>query len=357
MGFGGGGSNVTKAHTHDSTVVQDGGALAANVTQFGLTNGSILVSDGSNIQELGIGSSAEVLAVSGGTPAWITNTSNPLVKVSKTYSDIDVGTTSMDIYTLPQDAALVNVYTDITTVFDISTAVTIGDAGDDNGFTEAADWTSGTGLTDATRGAYVTTFKTMRSTSGTTDIKAYNFSTAGGTGTTFSQPTTNSAYSIGVNPAGREELAQQFNAGHVLVGEDIASASWFIEIDSGSPTGDIKAFIRQADGTEVAESSTTLDASTITGSLVEHTFDFPNTTLSVDEMITISGGSMTDGRVRCSVDNASAMTNGTLYSSDSTGSSYSELSGTQMKMDVVYAATPVTGDTQGAVDFYLQVVD
>jgi len=44
MGFSGGGSNVTKAHTHDSTVVQDGGALAANVTQFGLTNGSILVS-------------------------------------------------------------------------------------------------------------------------------------------------------------------------------------------------------------------------------------------------------------------------------------------------------------------------
>jgi len=180
MGFSGGGSNVTKAHTHDSTVVQDGGSLAANVTQFGLTNGSILYSDGSNIQELGIGSSAEVLAVSGGAPAWITNTSNPLIKVSKTYSDIDVGTTSMDIYTLPQDAALVNVYTDITTVFDISTAVTIGDAGDDNGFTEATDWTSGTGLTDATRGAYVTSFKTMRSVSGTTAIKAYNFSTVGG---------------------------------------------------------------------------------------------------------------------------------------------------------------------------------
>ena len=177
MGFSGGGSNITKAHTHDSTVVQDGGALAANVTQFGLTNGSILFSDGSNIQELGIGSSAEVLAVSGGTPAWITNTSNPLIKVSKTFSDITA--LEMDIYTLPQDAALVNVYTDITTVFDISTAVTIGDASDDNGFTQAIDWTSGTGLTDATRGAFITSFKTMRSTSGTTAIKAYNF-TAGG---------------------------------------------------------------------------------------------------------------------------------------------------------------------------------
>jgi hypothetical protein len=173
MGFSGGGSNVTKAHTHDSTVIQDGGALAANVTQFGLTNGSILVSDGSNIQELGIGSSAEVLAVSGGTPAWIANTANPLIKVSKTFSDIAAG--EMDIYTLPQDSALINVWADITTVFDISTGVTIGDAGDDNGFVEASDWTASTGLTDATRGAYVTSFKTMRSVSGTTAIKAYNF--------------------------------------------------------------------------------------------------------------------------------------------------------------------------------------
>ena len=55
MGFGGGGSNVTKSHTHDSTIVQDGGSLAANVTQFGLTNGSILYSDGVNIQELSVG--------------------------------------------------------------------------------------------------------------------------------------------------------------------------------------------------------------------------------------------------------------------------------------------------------------
>jgi len=179
MGFGGGGSNVTKAHTHDSTVVQDGGSLAANVTQFGLTSGSILYSDGSNIQELSVGAAAEVLGVSGSLPAWITNTSNPLIKVTKTYADIVAADLDMDIYTLPQDAALVNVYTDITTVFDVSTGPTIGDAGDDNGFQQATDWTSGTGLTDATRGAYVTSFKTMRSTSGTTAIKAYNFTSTG----------------------------------------------------------------------------------------------------------------------------------------------------------------------------------
>jgi len=71
MGFSGGSSNVTKAHQHDSTVVQDGGALAANATQFGLTNGSLLYSDGTNIQEIGIGASGDVLGTATGTiPTW-----------------------------------------------------------------------------------------------------------------------------------------------------------------------------------------------------------------------------------------------------------------------------------------------
>jgi len=74
MGFSGGGSNITKAHTHDSTIVQDGGSLAANVTQFGLTAGSILYSDGSNIQELSLGLATEQLAVNAGAnaPEWVT---------------------------------------------------------------------------------------------------------------------------------------------------------------------------------------------------------------------------------------------------------------------------------------------
>jgi len=176
MGFSGGGSNVTKAHTHDSTVVQDGGSLAANVTQFGLSSGSILYSDGSNIQELSVGAGGKVLAVSGSSlPEWVTPTdTSPLIKVSKTFEDITDD--EIEIYTLPAEAALVNIWTDITTVFDLSTAITIGDTGDPDGFVQATDWTAGTGLTDATRGAYVTSFKTMRNTSGTTDIKAYDFS-------------------------------------------------------------------------------------------------------------------------------------------------------------------------------------
>lgn len=72
MGFSGGGSNVTKPHSHDSNIVQDGGSLAAGVTQFGLTAGSILYSDGSNIQELGVGSALDTLTVNGAgtSPEW-----------------------------------------------------------------------------------------------------------------------------------------------------------------------------------------------------------------------------------------------------------------------------------------------
>jgi len=71
MGFSGGSSNVTKAHQHDSSVTQDGGALAANATQFGLTDGSMLVSDGTNVQELGVGASGYVLGTASGTsPTW-----------------------------------------------------------------------------------------------------------------------------------------------------------------------------------------------------------------------------------------------------------------------------------------------
>jgi len=71
MGFSGGGAGVLTNHTHDSAIPTDGGALAANATQFGLTNGSMLVSDGTNIQEIGVGASGYVLGTaSGTTPTW-----------------------------------------------------------------------------------------------------------------------------------------------------------------------------------------------------------------------------------------------------------------------------------------------
>ena len=354
MGFGGGGSNVTKAHTHDSTVVQDGGSLAANVTQFGLTNGSILYSDGSNIQELGIGSSAEVLAVSGGTPAWITNTSNPLIKVTKSYTDITA--LEMDIYTLPQDAALVNVYTDITTVFDVSTAVTIGTAGNDNGFVESADFTSGTGLTDVTRGVFVTSFKTMRSTSGTTAIKAYNFSTTGGGGTTFTQASTDGSEELDGGGGGRAQLGQRYEAGQVLIGEDVCKATFYIASPSETSTGTVNCYIREGDGTLKATSTTTIDASTLTASYDAHEFEFPTTTIAANDMIMVSfaNGDIGSAVIKVAV-NAGNIANGEEW--EEYGSVYQQKEIASLKQIITYDCTPVTGDTQGAVDFYLQVVD
>ena len=70
MGFSGGGSNVLKPHTHDGTVVQDGGSLNMdNVTQASLTAGDIVYSDGSHLQRLAIGTPAQQIQVNAGATA------------------------------------------------------------------------------------------------------------------------------------------------------------------------------------------------------------------------------------------------------------------------------------------------
>jgi len=346
MGFSGGGSNVLKPHKH-SSAVQDGSPLNMNnVTEATLTAGDIVYSDGSALQRLAIGADTTVLSVSGSTPSWSASTSNPLIKVTKTFADI--AGLEMDIYTLPQDAALVNVYTDITTVFDLSTAVTIGDAGDDNGFQQATDWTSGTGLTDATRGAYVTSFKTMRSTSGTTAIKAYNFTSSG---STFSHPSSGATEDLDPVVTGRTQLGELLQAGQILVGEDVSTVSFWIKDPIGGATGTITAYIRQNDGTLLAASTTNLDATTLTGSLVEHTFDFPATTISADDMIMLSTANM-GGNIISVGSDSSNMANGELW--QEYNGVYSQKSVGAMQMTVTYN---VTTESQGEVDFYLQVVD
>lgn len=354
MSFGGGGSGALPNHEH-TNIALDGGPLDfVNTTIASLSAGSLTYSSGAALQELTIGGAGTVLGSSGGLPAWVANTANPLIKVTKTFADIVIAGTYMDIYELPQDAAAVNIWADITTAFDISTGVTIGDAGDNNGFAEATDWTAGVGLTDATRGAYVTSFKTMRSTTGTTDIKAYNFSTAGGTGTMFEQLLTNRADTM--SAAARQEYAQQFNAGHVLVDENIGRASFWLNVNSGTPTGDITCYIRESDGTLVQTSSTTLDASTVTGSYVEYTFEFPNTLLEVTNMITIACTNVIGGVIAIQ-GQETEMTNGKLYDTTTTGSNYVQQVARELKMTVEYDLSAVTTDTQGVVDFYLQVVD
>jgi len=70
MSFGGGGGGVLTDHTHDPAIPLNGGSLAANATSFSLANQSLLVSDGTNIQELGIGSEGDNLTSIGGTLSW-----------------------------------------------------------------------------------------------------------------------------------------------------------------------------------------------------------------------------------------------------------------------------------------------
>jgi len=351
MSFGGGGSGALPNHEH-TNIALDGGPLDfVNTTIASLTASSMTYSDGAALQELTIGSDAQVLAVQGSIPTWITNTSNPLVKVSKTFSDI--AALEMDIYTLPEDSAICNVWADITTAFDVSTGPTIGDGGDDNGFAEATDWTAGTGLTDATRGVYITSFKTMRSTSGTTAIKAYNFSTTGGGGSTFIQSNTNTSQDLFSTTVSTEQC-QLYQAGHVLIGEDVCKASWFIQDALGTATGDLKAYIRQSDGTLVATSTTVLSASTVTGSFVEYTFDFPSTTMLANYMICLSSADMSAGQVAVQSWTTN-IANGLLYMLES--GTYTAVNPRSTTGTVTYDCSPVTGDTVGAVDFYLQVVN
>ena len=70
MAFSGGGSNILKNHTHDSTIIQDGGNLNfQNVTQGNMSAGSITQSDGVHLQELSIGTPNQVPRVNAGATA------------------------------------------------------------------------------------------------------------------------------------------------------------------------------------------------------------------------------------------------------------------------------------------------
>jgi len=72
MAFSGGGSNVLKPHTHDSTIIEDGGALNfQNITQPTMSNGSLTYANSAHLQELSIGTPTHVLTVSAGNlPVW-----------------------------------------------------------------------------------------------------------------------------------------------------------------------------------------------------------------------------------------------------------------------------------------------
>ena len=75
MGFNGGGGGQLLNHEHDGTLVADGGPLDfKNITQSGMSAGSITQSDGAHLQELVIGNPSDTIRVNGaGTAIEYTN--------------------------------------------------------------------------------------------------------------------------------------------------------------------------------------------------------------------------------------------------------------------------------------------
>ena len=116
MSFGGGGGGQLTAHTHDPAIPLDGGSLAANATSFSLNAGSILYSDGVNIEELAspLTPAGETLtfAPAATAPSWGTS-GGDLITITKSYTDVSGG--ELDIYTLPIGASLNNVFVNTTT--------------------------------------------------------------------------------------------------------------------------------------------------------------------------------------------------------------------------------------------------
>jgi len=270
--------------------------------------------------------------------------SGTLVKVTKSYTD--VSSLELPIYTLPATQSLVNVFTDITTTFDVgSTAIQIGDSADPNGFCESSDW-SATGLTNPTRGVYVPS-KGMRSTSGTTAIVGYGFVSGG---STFLQ--NDGGDSEDLYPAtNRTQVGQMFLTGQVLVGEDVVAVSFWIRDAVGGATGTIRAYIRESDGTLIATNTvaTDLDATTLTGSFVEHSFSFVATTIDVDDMIMLSSASVGGNVIKVETQTGD-LTDGEVW--EQSFGTYAQKTNLKMRMSVTYAPTSLT---QGAVDFYLQI--
>ena len=114
MSFGAGGGGALPNHQHTNIPLTGGPLDFVNTTIASLSAGSVTYSSGAALQELTIGGAGTVLGSDGAAPTWVANTANPLIKVTKTFADIVIAGTYMDIYELPQDAAAVNIWTDIT---------------------------------------------------------------------------------------------------------------------------------------------------------------------------------------------------------------------------------------------------
>ena len=165
--------------------------------------------------------------------------------------------------------------------------------------------------------------------------------------TVFTQSLTGGQINI-QNDSAREELAQQFNSGHVLIGQSINACTWWLK-KNDNPTGNLYAYVRNADATTLKQSTSSLDVSTLTTSFAEYSFSFAGTnTMPVDGYITAclnNGETAGSNYVYCSTGSGD-MTNGTLFKSATCGSGYVNAGAEQMTMSVTYGATPPSTGTR-----------
>ena len=97
MGFSGGGSNILKPHTHDSTILQDGGNLNfQNITQSNMSAGSMTFSDGTHLQEFSLGGAGGLIQgnAAATAPAYLTLSATPHDQLR-----VNAGATQLEYFT------------------------------------------------------------------------------------------------------------------------------------------------------------------------------------------------------------------------------------------------------------------
>jgi hypothetical protein len=252
MGFSGGGSNVLKSHTHDGTIVQDGGSLNMdNVTQGGLTAGDLIFSDGVHLQRLALGGSGTVLGTASGTaPTWEPSGAAPVLTVDGQIIFYNSGRTALNIGN--QD--------DILTVSAL-------------GFPE---WSA-----PATGGE-----------------RCYTPPASTPNGIRKDHPL------FGV---------QITDGSSNLIGVTVADVSFYIRKDAGmSPTGSGEARVYDEGGSLVATSTTTVDWATLPAAFTKFTFDISRT-IELGDRFVLGGGS-TGLSKEVTIDNSDASSNTSFQS-------------------------------------------
>jgi len=87
MPFSGGGAGALPAHQH-TNIANDGGPLdAAGVTVASLSAGSLMYSDGVNLEELTIGAAGNQMEVAAGVPTWTAPTPPPAAAAGYNYAE------------------------------------------------------------------------------------------------------------------------------------------------------------------------------------------------------------------------------------------------------------------------------